>query len=80
MPITKQQKILVQNWLQNRAPNSSCSVCGKSKWIIGDIIAPTVTFQGKDIDISGDSHPMVQIICGNCAKVELFDAGMIGLL
>ncbi|WP_069132499.1 hypothetical protein [Rhodohalobacter halophilus] len=80
MPITKQQEIRVQNWLNERAPNSTCTMCGSKKWIIGDILAPTVTFHGKSVDISGDSRPMVQVICGKCAKVNLFDASMIGLI
>lgn len=80
MPITRQQEVKVQNWLRDHVPNNFCAMCDQNKWLVGDIIAPTVTFQGSNIDISGDSRPMVQIICGNCAKVELFDADMIGLM
>ncbi|PKD45280.1 hypothetical protein [Rhodohalobacter barkolensis] len=80
MPISRQQEVKVQNWLRNHAPINSCTFCGINNWVVGDIIAPTVTFQGENLDISGDSRPMVQIICGNCAKIELFDASMIGLI
>jgi len=55
-------------------------MCGNNTWNIGDITAPTVTIQGRNMDISEDSRPMVQVICGQCAKVGLFDVNLIGLL
>jgi len=55
-------------------------MCGNNTWNIGDITAPTVTIQGRNMDISEDSRPMVQVICRQCAKVELFDANLMDLL
>ena len=80
MPVTAKQEIKIQNWLKKNAPNSTCSMCGNNTWNIGDITAPTVTIQGRNMDISEDSRPMVQVICGQCAKVGLFDVNLIGLL
>jgi len=80
MPVTAKQEIKIQNWLKKDAPNCTCSMCGNNTWSIGDIIAPTVTIQGRNMDISEDSRPMVQVICRQCAKVELFDANLMDLL
>lgn len=80
MSLTQSQISRASNWLNKNSPNNICKSCNSNKWQIGDIFAPTVVYHGNNIDVSGDCRPMLQVICIECGKVELFDAITIGLI
>lgn len=80
MSLTTAQINRAQNWLSGNVPNNQCSGCGGNRWQIGDVFAPTVVYHGSNIDVGGNCRPMLQVICGDCAKVELFDAERMGVV
>ena len=80
MPLSQEQTTQVQNWLNQNARNFNCTTCNANNWQIGDIVAAPAMDQGGNINIGGRSVPMVQVICGQCAHIELFAAVPIGLV
>ncbi len=64
MELSYGQRKRVEEWLNERRI-ASCPTCGLDDFYIGEVTpAPA----------------MVQVICGNCAHVLLFDAQAIGLV
>jgi len=80
MSLTQTQISRAQTWLKQNVPNNNCTGCGANSWLIGDVFAPTVVYHGPNIDVGGDCRPMLQVICGQCARVEMFDAGRMGVV
>ncbi len=78
MALDTQQQARVVDWLYERGVRTQCPACGaEGKWSPGNVIAaPEVSGVGMRI---GDVMPtMVQIVCGNCAYVMLFDGEPLG--
>jgi len=78
MAFDTQQQARVVEWLYEKGVGKQCPACGaEGKWSPGNVIAaPEVTGVGMRI---GDAMPtMVQIVCGYCAYVMLFDGGPLG--
>ena len=64
MQLNYEQRKLVEHWLKERRI-ASCPTCGLDNFYIGAVTpAPA----------------MVQVICGNCAHVLLFDAQAVGVV
>lgn len=80
MNLTQTQISQASNWLNKKSPRNVCRFCNANKWQIGDIFAPTVVYQGNNIDVGGDCRAMLQVFCLRCGKVELFDAITLGLI
>jgi hypothetical protein len=64
MLLTPVQRDSVERWLKARRVEH-CPTCGLHDYYIGELTAAPV---------------MVQIICGNCAHVLLFDGRALGLV
>lgn len=79
MPLTQPQIDKLQTWLGSKARGNACPVCGQSNWTVGDIVSAPV-FSGSGISIGGKTIPMVQVVCTNCAYIQLFAVAPIGLL
>jgi predicted nucleic-acid-binding Zn-ribbon protein len=78
MPLTQTQQTTFQNWLTRHNPNYSCPCCGNRNFGLGEIIAPP-TFVNGNINMGGNTVPMLQLICSNCAHVTLFATVPIGI-
>ena len=78
MAINQEQATKLQAWLNAKGITPNCPACGRNNWIPGDVIAAPVFVEGG-VSIGGQTVPMVQVICGNCANVRLFAAVPIGL-
>jgi hypothetical protein len=63
MRLSQREKDIVQNWLRERHVEH-CPACGLADFYVGELTAPP---------------EMVQVICGNCALILLFQAGAVGL-
>lgn len=63
MRLHPREKDIVQNWLKERHI-AHCPACGLSDFHVGEVTDPPA---------------MVQVICGNCALILLFQAAAIGL-
>ncbi len=78
MPLTEEQAATLQKWLNAKAAGLGCGMCAANDWAPGDIIVPTIRTGG--VTLGGPSIPVVMLICGNCAHIELFAAEEVGLL
>ncbi len=74
MALKQEQVAQVRNWLDQHVADFRCTVCRTNDWQIGEIIAPSVIDERGHDNVGGQIAPMVQVICGNCARVELFAA------
>lgn len=78
MPLTQDQQQTIQSWINRHNPNFSCSCCGSHDFSLGEIIAPP-TMQNGNINMGGQTVPMIQVICNRCAYVSLFASVLIGI-
>ena len=79
MPLTPEQSKKTQDFLNRKRRNHQCPSCGQSNWSPGDVIMAPV-MQNGGVAMGGPSVPMVQVICDNCAYVQLYAAVPIGLI
>ena len=63
MELNLAERKRIEQWLKDRHVRQ-CPTCGLQDFYVGAVTAPPT---------------MVQVICGNCAHVLLFDANAIGL-
>jgi predicted nucleic-acid-binding Zn-ribbon protein len=70
--------------LESRTARGACASCGTREFDTGEIIvAPPVSYDSDGRPHIGEGQPalpMVQVICRNCGRIALFQAGMIGLV
>jgi len=78
MPLSEGQKEKLANWLHSKNTNPDCPSCGRNEWSFGDIVGAPLYPEGTAH--SGESVPMVQLICQNCAFVRSHAAIPIGLI
>jgi hypothetical protein len=85
----------VQEWVTSRVPGGplKCTVCGVSKWIVGQELTAPVSLVATNLiptpdpqnhpamrfDFSGRVYPQVQILCANCGHTLLFNAIVLGI-
>ena len=77
----KQKEIIKSNLSSIKVP--SCDSCGANKWIINDGIFELREFNGGNLIIGGKDTsiiPFITIICGNCGRMVLYNAIMVGIL
>jgi len=80
MPLNQNQQQQAQNWLNQHGSNFNCEVCNSNNWQVGDIIAPPVMDSSGNVNIGGQTVPMLQVICGNCASIRFFAAVPMGII
>lgn len=78
--LTPDQKEKVLSWLNEKATNKNCSMCGQNNWTIGpDFVHLPVHTPGQMV-LGGSTYPMVFIVCNNCSHTVSFMAVPLGIL
>jgi C4-type Zn-finger protein len=77
MPLNAEAQNKTRAWLEDQ--EASCPICKARSWRFGDIVQSEVLNTPSSYAY-GSHVPMIQVICGHCAYVALFDAQKIGLL
>ena len=70
----------LNNWLKSKKVKWRCSSCGHSDWGAGDIVSVPKFDSFSGIVIGGETIPMIQLICNNCAYIRFYAAIPMGLL
>ena len=76
-PLTQEQKDKFVAWLNAKATNHNCPVCGVNDWFLGNhvIHAPI-----ENTFTTGTVYPQVFISCNNCAFIRNFMAVQVGIV
>jgi len=80
--LSQEEKDKALAWIKERSGDKSliCTVCGQTKWIMGDhLIAPMIYRQGGFV-LGGPAYPSVMLVCNNCGHTLLLNATMMGLV
>ena len=76
--IDEQIRSRVQAWLEQRGVTLTCTLCGHSDWIPGQVVViPEYTHEGIG---RAEGLPAVPIVCNHCAQVVFLAAIPIGLV
>jgi hypothetical protein len=78
MPIDPEMIEKIKTWVNSKAPNLRCPVCGTSNWNVPELVAAPI-FQNGGIYF-GSVVPLIPLVCTNCSHTLLFAAAMMGLL
>ena len=79
MPLDEEKTQKVKNFLEDNVGHFSCSICNSSNWQIGNMVSPPIMSNEGNINMGGQSIPLVELICNNCYHVEFFAAKPIGI-
>jgi ribosomal protein S27AE len=79
MPLDDAQLQKFQAWFSSKVTNRACPACGGTNMLTGDIITANVYAPGT-AHIGGGGSQMMQLICGDCGYVRLFDVTIMGLV
>ncbi|MCF8336597.1 MAG: hypothetical protein K9I74_01310 [Bacteroidales bacterium] len=80
MPLDEEKTQKVKEYLDDNAGNFSCPICDSNNWQIGDMVSPPNMNSKGQINMGGDSLPLVEVICNKCYHVEFFAAKPMGVL
>jgi hypothetical protein len=73
MPMSQENQQAVVNYLMTRVPRYACTFCGGQRFSATELVP---------LPVLGDPNGcllLVTVTCGDCARVELFDAHTVGL-
>jgi hypothetical protein len=76
MHITDEQRNAFGDWLRQKIGRYACPLCQSNRWSI----AVELLILHPDEALNEPASPtpaMVQVVCENCARVELFDVRRI---
>jgi hypothetical protein len=77
MPLSQEQIDKLDKWFEAHNVQAICPLCGQQSWTGGDIISAPRWARREGVSIGGSSIPMIQLICDNCAYIQLFAAAPI---
>lgn len=78
MPLSQEQQKKAQAAVKKHL-RRGCSVCGESKWQLGDIVHAIPYQQGAFV-LGGPSIPVLFVVCTNCFHIVPFSAMALGLI
>lgn len=78
MPLTPEQKQKASKWLDDHGALRACT-CGATDWALGEIVV-AANFAGSETKLEGKGVPMLQVACNNCARIEFYVAGYMGIV
>lgn len=74
--LTSKQQELFVDWVNSKAKNHQCPVCGENNWRVGEHIIHALAQEPLQ---AGKVYPQVFLSCNNCAFIRYFMAKTIGL-
>lgn len=75
--LTKEQRDTFINWINSKAKNHDCPVCGENDWRVGSQVIHSMT---ENYFSTGTVYPQVFLSCNNCAFVRYFMAIQAGVV
>ena len=72
MKLTLEQERVLHNWIHKKVEHHICQLCQSNHWRIGELLLSPDRDPGNH-----STSSMVQLICGNCGQVLLFDVSRI---
>ena len=77
--LTEEEKKDAIDWIEHRAPNLTCTVCGQKHFTIGEHAVSTLIHGGKGFILGGSAYPQIMVICTNCGHTIHFNAVLMGI-
>ena len=75
--LTSEQREVFVNWINSKAKNHQCPVCGENDWRLGDHVIHALA---QEPLVEGRVYPQVFLSCNNCLFVRHFLAIPMGVV
>lgn len=70
----------VQKWLEKKWINKrNCEVCNCDQWAVADFLVEFNEYDLLNVKDEIALHPMVLLMCTNCANTKTFNAIIMGM-
>jgi hypothetical protein len=79
MPLSPDERQQLIEWLNSKAGELRCQICGRNDWTLGNELTALVAMEGSNLNL-GRQVPVVALVCSNCYHVLLFAGVPLGLL
>ena len=69
--LSSEQIEVITTWIQDKAPNFRCPICGHDHFTISDRLIVGVIHGGK-VHFGSQYYPELLVYCNNCFNVQQF--------
>ena len=69
----------IAQWVDKRAGESKCNVCGHDLWVVGSHLLEGRVYSRTSPTAAEATYPMAFVVCANCHHVRHFMAMGMGL-